>query len=75
MNLDSLKRFEKETVITESIAVTIERTGRGSYATVTDASSEFNGESVFASVPSVAFALLLDKVQAAAASRGREVRP
>lgn len=73
MNLDSLKRFEKETVITESFAVTVERTGRGAYATVTDAGSEFNGESVFASLPSVAFALLLDKVHAAA-SRGREVR-
>jgi hypothetical protein len=62
MNLDSLKRFERETVITEFFAVTVERTGRGSYATVTDTGSEFNGESVFASIPSVAFALLLDKV-------------
>ena len=61
-SIDSLKRFETETVITESFAVTVERTGRGSYATVTDAGSEFNGQTAFASVPSVALAMLLDKV-------------
>ena len=64
MNLDNLKRFETETVITENFAVTVERTGRGSFATVTDAASEFNGLSAFASVPSVAFGMLMDKIAA-----------
>ncbi len=62
MNLDNLKRFESETVITEQFAVTVERTGRGSVATVTDQGSEFNGVSAFASTPSAALALLLNKV-------------
>ncbi len=64
MNLDNLKRFESETIITESFAVTVERTGRGSFATVTDEGSEFNGQSAFASVPSVAFGMLMDKIAA-----------
>jgi hypothetical protein len=64
MNLDNLKRFETETVITENFAVTVERTGRGSFATVTDAASEHNGQSAFASVPSVAFAMLMNKIAA-----------
>jgi hypothetical protein len=64
MNLDSLKRFESETVITEDFAVTVERTGRGSFATVTDEMSEFNGQYAFASVPSVAFGMLMQKIAA-----------
>ncbi len=68
MNLDNLKRFETETIITENFAVTVERTGRGSYATVSDSASEFNGQSAFASVPSVAFAMLMDKIAASVAA-------
>jgi hypothetical protein len=64
MNLDNLKRFETETVITENFAVTVERTGRGSYATVSDSASEFNGQTAFASIPSVAFGMLMDKIAA-----------
>ncbi len=64
MNLDNLKRFETETVITENFCVTVERTGRGSFATVTDEGSEFNGQSAFGSVPSVAFGMLMDKIAA-----------
>ncbi len=64
MNLDSLKRFESETVITENFAVTVERTGRGSFATVSDDKSEFNCQYAFASVPSVAFGMLMDKIAA-----------
>lgn len=64
MNLDNLKRFETETVITEGFAVTVERTGRGSYATVTDEGSEFNGQYAFASIPSYAFGMLMDKIAA-----------
>jgi hypothetical protein len=68
MNLDNLKRFESETVITENFAVTVERTGRGSFATVTDSGSEFNGQTAFASTPSVAFGMLMDKIAAAVAA-------
>jgi hypothetical protein len=64
MNLDNLKRFETETVITENFAVTVERTGRGSFATVSDEASEFNGQYAFASVPSVAFGMLMQKIAA-----------
>jgi hypothetical protein len=64
MNLDNLKRFETETVITENFCVTVERTGRGSFATVSDEMSEHNGLSAFASIPSVAFGMLMDKIAA-----------
>ena len=62
MNLDNLKRFESETIITQEYAVIVERTGRGSVATVADAASEFNGLSAFASTPSAALATLMNKV-------------
>jgi len=62
MDLDNLKRFESETVITEEYAVEVYRSGRGCFATVKDDGSRFNGTFAFASVPSTAFAVLLDKV-------------
>jgi hypothetical protein len=62
MNLDNLKRFESETVITEEYAVEVYRSGRGCFATVKDEGSRFNGTSAFACMPATAFAMLLDKV-------------
>ncbi len=64
MNLDNLKRFESETVITEHFAIRVERTGRGSFATVTDKGSEFDGQHVFTSTASCAFQMLMNKITA-----------
>lgn len=66
--LNNLKAGEKEVIIAESCAVTVERTSRGSFATVTDAGSEFDGEYAFATLPSYAFAILMDKIAAGVAA-------
>lgn len=62
MNFSNLKRNEKEIVITETCAITVEKLGRGSTATVTDSFSPYNGEYVFASTAETAFSILKDKL-------------
>jgi hypothetical protein len=67
-SLDRMKQGERETIITEDCAITVERTARGSFAAVTDAGSPFDGQYSFASVPSVALSLLLAKLAAPTAA-------
>lgn len=64
--LNNLKRGEREVVITEHCAVTVERTSRGSFATVTDAGSEFDGQYAFSCTPATAFGILMTKLAAQA---------
>ncbi len=66
--LNNLKAGEKETIITESCAVTVERTSRGSFATMTDAGHPMNGEYAFATLASWAFEMLMDKIAAGVAA-------
>jgi hypothetical protein len=52
-----------EVIITEEYAVTIERTGRGYFATVTDSGSPFNGVYALGSIPAHAIAALEAKIR------------
>jgi hypothetical protein len=66
--LNNLRVGEREVVITETCAVTVERAARGAFATVTDAGYPMNGEYAFATLPSYALEMLMDKIAAGVAA-------
>ncbi len=66
--LNNLKAGEREVVITETCAITVERASRGAFATMTDAGHPMNGEYAFATIASWAFEMLMDKIAAGVAA-------
>jgi hypothetical protein len=54
---------ETEVIITERFAVTVERSSRGYFATVTDSESPFNGVYALGSIPAHAVAALEAKIR------------
>ena len=56
-------QIEQQIIITEQFAVTVERTSRGYFATVTDTGSPFNGLYALGSIPAHAIAALEQKIK------------
>lgn len=54
---------EPQIFITESTVITVQQSGRGATAEVTDPASPFNGKRYFGSTPEVAYRCLLRQLE------------
>jgi hypothetical protein len=71
MNLDTMKAGQSEMVYVKNAHIKVERTPRGSYATVK--SGKFTGKHFFASTPQLALDCLVDQIEDEAITAACEI--